>query len=145
MDVLFGRYAPAGRLPVTWYPTSYVDAVPMTDQSMRASTSNPGRTYKFYTGTPVFPFGHGLTYSTFSYDIVDAQTASVYHINELAANAKLDDKLTDVAMTVNVTNTGAVVSEVVVLAFVSSNTTFDGVTPPIKELFDYRPPSVGTW
>lgn len=46
VDVLFGGWAPAGRLPVTWYPASYVDAVPMTDQSMRASEGNPGRTYK---------------------------------------------------------------------------------------------------
>ena len=46
VDVLFGRYSPAGRLPVTWYPADYVDQVPMTDQSMRASANNPGRTYK---------------------------------------------------------------------------------------------------
>ena len=139
-DVLFGDYAPAGKLPVTWYPSSYVDAVPMTDQSMRASPTNPGRTYKFYTGTPVFPFGHGLTYSTFSYTAIDEQSPTLYAINDLAANAKFNDRLTDVALTVNVTNTGAVASEVVVLAYVSSNASFDGVTPPIKELFDYARP-----
>ena len=143
MEVLFGEYAPAGKLPVTWYPASYVDAVPMTDQSMRASSTNPGRTYKFYTGTPVFPFGHGLTYSTFSYVIVDEQTATRYHINDLSANAKLSDRLADIALTVNITNTGSVASEVAVLAYVSSNATVTGVTPPIKELFDYARPMLG--
>ena len=138
VEVLFGQYAPAGRLPVTWYPADYVNEVPMTDQSMRASTSNPGRTYKFYTGKPVFPFGFGLSYSTFSYSV--QQTASVYQIAELSAAAKLDDKQADVSITVNVTNTGRVVSEVVVLAFVSSNASMVGVSPPIKELFDYARP-----
>ena len=143
VEVLFGRYAPAGKLPVTWYPASYVDAVPMTDQSMRASAGNPGRTYKFYFGNPVFEFGHGLTYSTFSYTIIPEQTAAIYNIDELSINAKLDDKLTDISLTVNVTNTGKVVSEVVVLAFVASNASVEGVSPPYKELFDYARPLLG--
>ena len=135
-EVLFGRYSPAGRLPVTWYPAEYVDQVPMTDQSMRASATNPGRTYKFYTGTPVYAFGTGMSYTTFSYQVVE-EARDVYRIEELVGNARADDRQVDVAMTVNVTNTGAVVSDVVVLAFVSSNATLAGVTPPIRELFDY--------
>ena len=137
VDVLFGRYSPAGRLPVTWYPAEYVDQVPMTDQSMRASASNPGRTYKFYTGTPVYPFGHGLSYTTFTYATVDA-VHSTYRIADLAPNARADDRaLTDVALTLNVTNTGSRASDVVVLAYVNSSTSPAGVTPPLRELFDY--------
>ena len=136
VDVLFGRYSPAGRLPVTWYEAAYVDQVPMTDQSMRASSSNPGRTYKFYTGTPVYPFGYGLSYSTFSYQTVE-RVRGQYQIADLIGSARRDDKLADVALTVNVTNTGTVVSDVVVLAYVSSNASFAGVTPPMKELFDF--------
>ena len=136
VDVLFGRYSPAGRLPVTWYIADYVNQVPMTDQSMRASATNPGRTYKFYTGLPVYPFGHGLSYTTFSYETVEAVRPQ-YLISDLATNAVTDDRLKDVGLTINVTNTGSVRSDVVVLAYLSSNTSFDGVTPPIKELFDY--------
>ena len=135
-EVLFGRYSPAGRLPITWYPANYVTQVPMTDQSMRASDSNPGRTYKFYKGQTVFPFGQGLSYSSFSYQTVERVQAQ-YTIAKLIGNARADDRQADVAWTVNVTNTGAVMSDVVVLAFVSSNASFAGVTPPLKELFDY--------
>ena len=137
-DVLFGRYSPAGRLPVTWYPADYVNQVPMTDQSMRASSGNPGRTYKFYTGKPVYAFGTGLSYTTFSYETVNAVRPS-YRIADLAPLAIADDtkRAADIALTINITNTGAVMSDVVVLAYVSSSASPAGVTPPIKELFDY--------
>lgn len=143
VQAIFGVFSPAGKLPVTWYPANYVNQVPMTDQNMRPSAENPGRTYKFYTGKPVYPFGQGLTYSSFSYQTIGEQRdeqnnlLSVYNIEDLIQNARLDDKITDVEWTVNVTNTGSVASDVVVLAFVSSNATIPGVTPPIKELFDY--------
>ena len=148
-DVLFGRYSPAGRLPVTWYPASYVSAVPMTDQSMRSSSGNPGRTYKFYTGQPVYAFGSGLSYSQFTYATIDAPQTQ-YAIESLIPDAKQDNpRLKAVALTVNVTNTGSVRSDIVVLAYVSNGnpsanstgpvtpTSSADVTPPIKELFDY--------
>jgi xylan 1,4-beta-xylosidase len=97
---------------------------------------SPGRTYKFYTGDAVYPFGHGLTYTTFDYQIVDAVRPS-YDISELITNAVRDDRLKDIALTVNVTNTGKVASSVSVLAFVNSSAAFVGITPPIRELFDY--------
>ena len=68
-DALFvAANGPSGRLTQTWYPASYVNEVSMTDMGMRpnASNSNPGRGYRFFTGTPVLPFGWGLTYSTFT-------------------------------------------------------------------------------
>ena len=136
LDVLLGRYSPAGRLPVTWYPAEYVNQVPMTDQSMRPGPGNPGRTYKFYTGQPVYPFGAGLSYSNFSYQILTAPRPA-YYISELIEPALRDERGSLVVLTVNVTNTGAVLSDVVVLAFLSSSLAFESVTPPIKELFDY--------
>ncbi len=44
------------------YPAAFVNQVPMTDMGMRpnATSGNPGHTYRFYTGTPVYPFGSGL-------------------------------------------------------------------------------------
>ncbi|CAL8997928.1 unnamed protein product [Prunus brigantina] len=73
-DVIFGHYNPSGRLPMTWYPQSYVDKVPMTNMNMRPDASNgyPGRTYRFYTGETVYSFGDGLGYSAFNHKLVRA-------------------------------------------------------------------------
>ena len=46
------------------YPADYVNQISFFNMSMRAP---PGRTYKFYTGTPVYQFGDGLSYTTFKY------------------------------------------------------------------------------
>jgi beta-glucosidase len=59
-DVLFGDYNPAGRLPVTFYK-SVNDLPPFEDYRMT------GRTYRFFTGEPLYAFGHGLSYTTFTY------------------------------------------------------------------------------
>nr|GMC78545.1 beta-xylosidase/alpha-L-arabinofuranosidase 2-like [Ipomoea batatas] len=79
-DVLFGYYNPCllfsagGRLPMTWYPQSYADKVPMIDMRMRPDpkTGYPGRTYRFYAGPTVFKFGHGLSYSQYKHQIIKA-------------------------------------------------------------------------
>jgi beta-glucosidase len=59
-DVLSGDYNPAGRLPVTFYK-SVAQLPPYTDYSMA------NRTYRYFTEEPLFPFGFGLSYSSFSY------------------------------------------------------------------------------
>ncbi|XP_011015574.1 PREDICTED: beta-xylosidase/alpha-L-arabinofuranosidase 1-like [Populus euphratica] len=73
-DIIFGSYNPSGRLPMTWYPQSYVDKVPMTNMNMRPDPSNgyPGRTYRFYTGETVYSFGDGLSYSEVSHELTQA-------------------------------------------------------------------------
>ncbi|GMP27555.1 hypothetical protein CsSME_00003487 [Camellia sinensis var. sinensis] len=62
-----------GRLPMTWYPESFT-SVPMNDMNMRADPSRgyPGRTYRFYTGDRVYGFGHGLSYTNFTYKLLSA-------------------------------------------------------------------------
>ena len=60
-DVLFGDYNPSGKLPVTFYKN--VGELPdFLDYTMK------GRTYRYYQGQATFPFGHGLSYTTFEYD-----------------------------------------------------------------------------
>ena len=65
-DVISGVANPAGRLPVTFYRS--VDQLPpFTDYAMK------GRTYRYFTGEPLYPFGHGLSYSTFEYSELKAE------------------------------------------------------------------------
>jgi beta-glucosidase len=63
---LFGKSNPSGRLPVT-FPKSYEDLPDFTDYSLS------GRTYRYATKEPAYPFGYGLSYTTFAYS--DIKTA----------------------------------------------------------------------
>jgi len=60
-SVLFGDYNPAGRLVQTW-PRSLDQLPPMMDYDIRH-----GRTYMYFRDTPLYPFGYGLSYTTFAY------------------------------------------------------------------------------
>ncbi|HKS43364.1 MAG TPA: glycoside hydrolase family 3 C-terminal domain-containing protein [Blastocatellia bacterium] len=60
-DVLFGDYNPAGRLPVTFYK-SVAQLPPFEDYKME------GRTYRYFRGEPLYPFGFGLSYTKFKYE-----------------------------------------------------------------------------
>ena len=96
-DVLFGDFNPSGRLPVTFY-RSAAQLPPFTDYGMK------GRTYRFFEGEPLFPFGFGLSYTTFAYrDLSLPGTA--------AAGEQLD-------VAVEVENTGKLAGEEVVELYV---------------------------
>jgi len=59
---------------MTWYPQDYLQKAPMTNMAMRANpkTGYPGRTYRFYTGPTILPFGHGLSYTQFTHSLAHA-------------------------------------------------------------------------
>jgi len=98
-DVLFGDYNPAGRLPVTFYGSDK-DLPDFNDYSMK------NRTYRYFTGKPLYGFGYGLSYTTFRYD-------------QLKLSSK--DSRKPIQVSAMVTNTGKMDGEEVVELYVSGN------------------------
>lgn len=138
-DVLTGAVSPAGRLPVTQYPASYVDNNNILDMNLRPTGGVPGRTYMWYTGKAVLPFGHGLHYTNFSASW-KSTVAKSYSIQDLVAKAGPNGGLSNVAtLTANIKNTGGrskSVSDYVGLLFLSSANA--GPAPrPAKKLVSY--------
>jgi beta-glucosidase len=77
-DILFGKVSPSGRLPVTFY-ASADDLPPFEDYSME------NRTYKFFRGTPVYPFGHGLSYAVITENWLNSDTVELTNTSEIAS------------------------------------------------------------
>ncbi|KAK1647689.1 hypothetical protein QYE76_065494 [Lolium multiflorum] len=90
-DVIFGRYNPGGRLPLTWFKNKYIHQIPMTSMALRPRPDHgyPGRTYKFYDGPEVlYPFGHGLSYTKFRYELTDATKGATVKISAAGRHCK---------------------------------------------------------
>jgi beta-glucosidase len=103
-ETLSGRNNPAGRLPVTFYRD--VGQLPhFEDYSME------GRTYRYFRGKPLYPFGYGLSYTTFSYSGLSLPQTAVKAGNPVGAD-------------VTVTNTGKVAGDEVVQLYLNF--------PPVK-------------
>jgi beta-glucosidase len=105
---LAGLSNPAGRLPVTFYKS--LDELPeFTDYKFK--TANGGRTYRYFTGKPLWGFGYGLSYSTFTYGPV-----------KLSADALKAAEMgtTPLTATVSVTNSGTVAGDEVVEAYLKT-------------------------
>ncbi|RIJ13726.1 beta-glucosidase [Henriciella mobilis] len=97
-DLLWGEYSPSGRLPVTFYK-SVEDLPDFLDYSME------NRTYKYFEGEPLYPFGHGLSYTAFSYS--DVGVAGDYVPSE------------DLTVSVDVTNSGDMAGREVVQVYLT--------------------------
>lgn len=143
-DIITGKRAPAGRLVTTQYPAEYVESVPAINMALRPSDSSPGQTYMWYTGTPVYEFGHGLFYTTFEASLIGTAPLYEYNIADLLELAHPNDKRMEqvpiFSFNVNITNTGDTASDYTAMLF--ANTTNAGPAPyPNKWLvgFDRLP------
>ena len=129
-EVLYGKVNPSGRLPFTVYPADYVNQISFFNMSMRAP---PGRTYKFYTGTPVFAFGTGLSYTQFTYKWSMLPQGSVLGDEPMTLTVE-QLKLHDINYEAEVSNTGKVGGSTSVLAYITSNVP----GAPLKQLFNFQ-------
>ncbi|KAF7868416.1 hypothetical protein EAF04_004948 [Stromatinia cepivora] len=134
-NILTGKTAPAGRLPITQYPSDYVNKVSMNDMNLHPSANNPGRTYKWYNGTSIFDFGFGLHYTTFNATITPPST-NTFEISHLLSNSSTYKDLTPfLTLPITISNTGTTTSDYVVLLFLTGSS---GPTPyPKKSLVAY--------
>ena len=116
-DVLFGDYNPGGRLSVTW-PKSLNDLPPMMDYDIRK-----GRTYMYSKAEPQYPFGFGLSYTTFEY-------------SNLRTSAETISAPGEITVSVDIKNTGGRVGDDVPQLYVS----YPGsaVERPIRQLRGFQ-------
>lgn len=108
-DIIFGDYNPSGKLPVTFYKST--DQLPDFEDYRMA-----GRTYRYFKGEPLFPFGHGLSYTTFE-------------AGKPSYNARKGK------LTVEIKNTGDRDGEEVVQVYMRNTADTEG---PIKTLRAYK-------
>ena len=113
-EVLFGDYNPSGRLPVTFYKN--INQLPdFEDYNMT------GRTYRYFKDEPLFPFGYGLSYTTFAYGEMQAP-----------ASAKVNKTF---KVTIPVTNQGSIDGDEIVQLYLKKQGDEEG---PIKALLAYK-------
>ncbi len=114
-DVLFGDYNPAGRLPVTFYKSTE-DLPPFEEYRMT------GQTYRYFRGTPLYPFGFGLSYTTFQYSAL-----------KVAKSFQSGDSL---QVSVTVQNSGKMAGDEVVQLYVSNLNA--AVPVPVRSLKGFK-------
>ena len=115
-DVLFGDCCPSGRLPVTWV-RSTDQLPPFTDYAMK------GRTYRYFEGDPLYPFGYGLSYTAFGYANVTMEKPAVRAGEQIAVS-------------VDVTNTGSREGEEIVQLYLSWPSA--PFSPPLRQLAGFK-------
>jgi beta-glucosidase-like glycosyl hydrolase len=127
-SVLTGAQNPSGHLDFTWYKDD--SQLPAMDNYglTPAQTGGLGRTYEYFTGTPTYPFGYGLSYTTFRYSNVTAPEAA-------SANGT-------VHVNFDVTNIGTVPGATVAQLYAAPKFTVSGVDLPTEQLAGFQKTAV---
>jgi hypothetical protein len=124
-QVLFGQQNPAGHLDFTWYAGD-AQLPPIANYGLTPSqTGGLGRTYMYFTQTPTYPFGYGLSYSTFKY--------SGIKVGPRASTAN-----GTVTVSFNVTNTGKTAGATVAQLYATPKFTVPGVQLPQAQLAGFQ-------
>jgi beta-D-xylosidase 4 len=144
LDVLSGAKSIAGRLPVTQYPANYTSQVSIFNPALRPNATFPGRTYTWYTGDAVLPFGYGLHYTNFTFSWMSTPQ-STYSIQSLIEKNSREgagylENARFATLSITVKNIGGhanLASDYVGLLFISPSS--DAGPPPIpkKSLISY--------
>lgn len=116
-DVLFGDFNPRGKLSTTWYKST-ADLPPMNDYNIKNN-----RTYMYFKGTPLYPFGYGLSYTTFEYSNLKLNATDLSLGDSIVINA-------------DIKNTGKVAGDEIVQLYVHASSS--PVLRPIKELKGFK-------
>jgi beta-D-xylosidase 4 len=126
-SILAGDVSPSGRLTTTVYHADYIYQRNITDMVMRPHGAVPGITYRFLEQEPLWEFGFGRSYTSFSFAMMGASEHSVQTTDVQAAFARYfavrgtEPPHESLSFKVAVTNTGGVASDVVTLCFVSAS------------------------
>jgi len=115
-DIIFGDTVPSGKLPIT-FPASTSQLPPYEDYSMK------GRTYRYMTAKPLYPFGFGLSYTTFRFDSITLSAPSI------SAGAAVKAQVT-------LSNTGKRNAEEVIQIYISKDD--KGADDPLSSLRAFR-------
>jgi beta-glucosidase len=127
-DVLFGQQNPSGHLDFTWYADDSQLPAMSTYGLAPAATGGLGRTYMYFTGTPTYPFGYGLSYTKFSFSNL-----------QVIPQAVSADGTVNVSF--NVTNTGSVPGATVAQLYVGTPSSL-GSSYPVKRLEGFQKTNV---
>ncbi len=129
-DVLFGNYNPGGKTCCTWYksvdqlpPFHNYEIIPNSQKQTSKSGQVSGRTYMYFTGDALYPFGYGLSYTTFHYSDLRISSSKLSPGKSIKVSCKI-------------TNTGSLFGAEVVQFYVAAPKS--PVKRPIKELVGFK-------
>ena len=111
MQLLLGKAVPSGLLPVTVYDADFITRRPITNLHLRDAG---GITYRYFDGTPLWPFGFGMSYANL---LFSGNASAVVHTTVKAAASE------PLCLAVTVIHQGGPVSDVVLMGFISSDHT----------------------